>query len=95
LPAGHAEIEVREHLASTPAANQIIALELHQARFSLPAPGGKAVPAAENADILRIFSEVPSLIWRPAQKALISPPLWRYLHGIRAPASPARKPSSC
>ena len=75
--AGQAEIEAGKDLAPAPAACQIIALELHQARFSLPAAAGKAAPAAENPDILRIFCEVPSLIWRPAQKALISPPLWR------------------
>jgi hypothetical protein len=35
--------------------------------------GGKAVPAADNPDMPRIFTEVPLLIWRPAQKDPISP----------------------
>jgi hypothetical protein len=39
--------------------------------------GGKAMLAADNPDMPRIFAEVPSLMWRPAQKDLISPPLWR------------------
>jgi len=32
---------------------------LHQARLSLPAAGGKAMLAAENPDILRIFGKFP------------------------------------
>jgi hypothetical protein len=73
--AGQAEIEARKDLAPAPAAREIIASELHQARFSLPIAGGKAVSAADNPDMPRIFTEVPSLMWRPAQKDLISPPL--------------------
>ena len=94
-PPDRLKLRPRKDLAPAPAARQIIALELHQARFSLPTAGGKAMPAAENPDIPRIFAEVPSLIWRPAQKDLISPPLRRYLSGIRAQVSPARKILSC
>src|SRR5208283_5728674 len=63
---GQAEIEVREDLAPAPAADEIVAFELHHARFSLPMAGGKAMLAADNPDMPRIFAEVPSLIWRPA-----------------------------
>ena len=71
--AGQAEIEAGKDLAPAPAAGQIVALKLHQARFSLPAAGGKAVPAAENPDIPAHFCEVPSLIWRPRAKRPYKP----------------------
>ena len=54
------EAEARKHLAPAPAARQIVALELHQARLSLPAAGREAMLAAQYPDIPRIFREVPS-----------------------------------
>ena len=75
--AGQAEIEAGKHLAPAPAESQIIGFELHQARFSLPAAVGKAMPAAEYPDYSAHFLgsslvNIASSAKRPYKPAVIA-----------------------